>query len=299
MSVFFILLTSSLILGLGYCIKKISNPFIQVRRNFFYLCISVGLWTLFSGCRQFIPYSIRLYAPNWILISVIFAPYFLSKIVNKLINENYNTSYFRKAIEICLISYLVFSALCFNLIKIIDINTLAHEPKLAYHILILYSILWISESIFKLAKRLIDSDGMIRVRLSLMSFGITSAFLIIITLVWILPFYEIYLGSYIHIATLIWIAFWGIAILHYDAFQTREEIFTGKQVPILNRITLNPILKLYSILDPEEFEMKRLNANSVLAEEVLDTAFDWFFKANIPFQATARKIAIKYDKYLK
>ncbi|EQA60680.1 LIC10906 family membrane protein [Leptospira alexanderi] len=299
MSIFFTLLTSSLIFGFGYYIKKLSNPLIEVRRNFFYLTVSVGLWTLFSGCRQFIPYSIRLYAPNWILISVIFAPYFLSKIVNKLINENYNTSYFRKAIEICLISYLVFSALCFNLIKIIDINTLAYEPKLAYHILILYSILWISESIFKLAKRLIDSDGMIRVRLSLMSFGITSAFLIIIPLVWILPFFEIYLGSYAFIGTMICIGFWGVAILHYDAFQTRLEIFSGKQVPILNRITLNPILKLYSILDPEEFEMKRLNANSVLAKEVLDTAFDWFFKANIPFQATARKIAIKYDKYLK
>ncbi|EMO64552.1 putative membrane protein [Leptospira borgpetersenii serovar Pomona str. 200901868] len=299
MAVFFILLTSFLIFGLGYYIKKLSNPLIEVRQNFFYLTVSIGLWTLFSGCRQFIPYSIRLYAPNWILISAILAPYFLSKLVNKLIDENYKTSYLRKAIEICLISYLILSALCFKLIKITDIVTFIHEPLLAYHILILYSILWISESIFKLVKCLIDSDGMIRVRLSLMSFGITSAFLIIITLVWILPFYEIYLGSYIHIATLIWITFWGVAILHYDAFQTREEIFTGKQVPILNRITLNPILKLYSILDPEGFEMKRLNANSVLAKEVIDTAFDWFFKANIPFQATARKIAIKYDKYLK
>ncbi|WP_078130629.1 LIC10906 family membrane protein [Leptospira alexanderi] len=298
MSVFFILFTSSLILGLGYYIKKISNPFIEVRRNFFYLCISVGLWTLFSGCRQFIPYSIRLYAPNWILISAIFAPYFLSKIVNKLINENYNTSYFRKAIEICLISYLVFSALCFNLIKIIDINTLAHEPKLAYHILILYSILWISESIFKLAKCLIDSDGMIRVRSALILFGISFAFLIIIPLVWILPFFRIYLGSYISIGTICMI-FLGTSILHYDAFQTRLEIFSGMNVPLLNRITLNPILKLYSILDPEEFETKRLNANSILAEEVIDTAYHWFFKANIPLQATARKIAIKYDKYLK
>ncbi|EMJ46642.1 LIC10906 family membrane protein [Leptospira santarosai] len=299
MSIFFILLTSSLIFGLGYYIKKISNPLIKVRQNFFYLTVSVGLWTLCSGCRQFIPYSIRLYAPNWILISAILAPYFLSKLVNKLIDENYKTSYLRKTIEICLISYLILSAFFFKLIKITDINTLKHEPLLAYHILIIYSIIWICESIFKLVKCLIVSDGMIRVRLSLMLFGIFSAFLIIITLVWIFPFFGIYLGSYISIATLIWIGFWGVAILHYDAFHTRQEIFTRKDVPILNRITLNPILKLYSILDPEEFEMKRLNANSILAKEVLDTAFQWFFKSSIPLQATARKIAIKYDKYLK
>ncbi|AJR16557.1 LIC10906 family membrane protein [Leptospira interrogans] len=299
MSVFFILFTSSLILSLGYYIKKISNPFIEVRRNFYYLCISVGLWTLLSGCRQFIPYNIRLYAPNWILISAILAPYFLSKIVNKLINENYQTSILRKSIEFCIISYLIFSALSFRLIKIIDINTLKHEPQLAYHILLLYSILWLLECIYKLVKCLIISEGMIRVRLSLMLFGITSAFLIIIPLVWILPFFKIYLGSYASIGTMTCIIFWGIAILQYDAFQTRQEIFSGMYVPLLNRITLNPILKLYSILDPEEFEMRRLNANSILAKEVIDTAYQWFFKANIPLQATARKIAIKYDKYLK
>ncbi|ULG94513.1 hypothetical protein FH584_19435 (plasmid) [Leptospira interrogans] len=299
MSVFFILFTSSLILSLGYYIKKISNPFIEVRRNFYYLCISVGLWTLLSGCRQFIPYNIRLYAPNWILISAILAPYFLSKIVNKLINENYQTSILRKSIEFCIIFYLIFSALSFRLIKIIDINTLKHEPQLAYHILLLYSILWLLECIYKLVKCLIISEGMIRVRLSLMLFGITSAFLIIIPLVWILPFFKIYLGSYASIGTMTCIIFWGIAILQYDAFQTRQEIFSGMYVPLLNRITLNPILKLYSILDPEEFEMRRLNANSILAKEVIDTAYQWFFKANIPLQATARKIAIKYDKYLK
>lgn len=299
MSVFFILFTSSLILGLGYYVKKISNPLIEVRQNFYYLCISVGLWTFFSGCRQFIPYNIRLYAPNWILISAIFAPYFLSKIVNKLVNEDYITSYIRKTIEICLLSYLIFSAFSFRLIKIIDINTLKHEPQLAYHILLIYSVLWLLECIYKLVKCLIKSEGMIRVRLSLMLFGITSAFLIIIPLVWILPFFKIYLGSYASIGTIICIIFWGIAILHYDAFQTRQEIFSGMYVPLLNRITLNPILKLYSILDPEEFEMRRLNANSILAKEVIDTAYQWFFKANIPLQATARKIAIKYDKYLK
>ncbi len=117
MSIFFILLTSSLIFGLGYYIKKISNPLIKVRQNFFYLTVSVGLWTLCSGCRQFIPYSIRLYAPNWILISIILAPYFLSTLVNKLIDENYKTSYLRKTIEICLISYLILSAFFFKLIK--------------------------------------------------------------------------------------------------------------------------------------------------------------------------------------
>ncbi|EPE86518.1 putative membrane protein [Leptospira noguchii str. 1993005606] len=180
MSVILILLTSSIIFVLGIYIKKIRNPLIRPRQNFFFLAIFVGLWTLLSGCRQFIPYNVRLYAPNWILISVIFVPYFLSHLVNNLTNENYKTSFLRKIIEFCIIFYLILSALSFNLIKIIDINTLAHEPKLAYHILILYSILWISESIFKLAKCLINSIGMVRVRFSLMLFGISIALLIII-----------------------------------------------------------------------------------------------------------------------
>ncbi|UOG40324.1 LIC10906 family membrane protein [Leptospira noguchii] len=299
MSMLFILLTSTLIFGLGYYINKLNNPFIEVRRNFFYLTVSVGLWTFFSGCRHYLPYSLRLYAPNWILISAIFAPYFLSKLVNKLIEENYKPTHLRKTLEICLISYLILSAFFFKLIKITDINTLKHEPLLAYHILIIYSIFCICECIFKLVKYLIVYDGMVRVRLSLMLVGISFAFLIIIPLVWILPFFGIYLGSYASIGTMFCIAFGGVAILHYDAFQTRQEIFTGKYVPFLNRITLNPILKLYSILDPEEFETRRLNANSILAKEVLDTAYQWFFKSNIPLQATARKIAIKYDKYLK
>ncbi|MDI7166157.1 LIC10906 family membrane protein, partial [Leptospira santarosai] len=269
-----------------------------VRRNFFILTIFVGLWTISINLRQYFPYYIRSYA-SLILLFIIFVPFFLSRVVNKLLDNNYLPSLARRILEICLIGYLIISTIKLNIIKITDLEKFTYVPLLAYHILIFYSIFWICESIFKLVKFLIVSEGMIRVRLTLMTFGILFSLLISIFLVWILPFFNIYLSSYIPIATLIWITFWGIAILHYDAFHTRQEIFTGKHVPILNRITLNPILKLYSILDPEEFEMKRLNANSILAKEVLDTAFQWFFQSSIPLQATARKIAIKYDKYLK
>lgn len=299
MSILFNIFTSSLIFLLGFYIKKKRDPLISVRITFFYLTLSVGFWTLFSGCRQYIPYSIRLYAPNLILISVIFVPFLLNRIVSKLVDENYNASRFRKFIETCLIAYLIISGLSFNLIKITNIQTLAHEPLFAYHVLILYSILWILESIFKLAKCLKNSDGMVRVRLSLMLFGIAVALPISITLVWILPFFGLYFGSYISIGTLICILSWAVAILHYDAFQTRNKVLSGDKVPFMDRITLNPILKLYSILDPEEFEMRRLDSNSILAIEVINTSLEWLFRANIPFRATARKVAIKYDKYLK
>ncbi|QOI53028.1 MULTISPECIES: LIC10906 family membrane protein [Leptospira] len=298
MSIVFTLLISILIFSLGLYIKKIQNPHNIVRRNFFILTIFVGLWTITIGLRQYFPYHIRSYA-SFILLFVIFVPFFLSRVVNKLLDNSYFPSLMRKILETCLIGYLIISTIKLNIIKITDLEKFTYVPLLAYHILILYSILWICESIFKLVKYLVVSEGMVRVRLTLMTFGILFSLLISIFLVWILPFFNIYLSSYIPIATLIWIAFWGIAILHYDAFQTRQEIFSGMYVPLLNRITLNPILKLYSILDPEEFEMRRLNANSILAKEVIDTAYHWFFKANIPLQATARKIAIKYDKYLK
>ncbi|WP_061234870.1 LIC10906 family membrane protein [Leptospira interrogans] len=298
MSIVFTLLISILIFSLGLYIKKIQNPHNIVRRNFFILTIFVGLWTITIGLRQYFPYHIRSYA-SFILLFVIFVPFFLSRVVNKLLDNSYFPSLMRKILETCLIGYLIISTIKLNIIKITDLEKFTYVPLLAYHILILYSILWICESIFKLVKYLVVSEGMVRVRLTLMTFGILFSLLISIFLVWILPFFNIYLSSYIPIATLIWIGFWGIAILHYDAFQTRQEIFSGAYVPLLNRITLNPILKLYSILDPEEFEMRRLNANSILAKEVIDTAYHWFFKANIPLQATARKIAIKYDKYLK
>ncbi|AVQ11591.1 Putative membrane protein [Leptospira santarosai] len=298
MSIVFTLFASILIFSLGFYIKKIQSPHKTVGQDFYYLTISVGLWTLLIGLRQYFPFTIRPYA-SLIILPVIFAPLHLNRVVNKLLDNSYIPSVMRKILETCLIGYLIFSTINLNIINIIDLDKFTYDPLLAYHILILYSIFWICESIFKLTKCLIISDGMVRVRLTLMLFGISSAFSIIISVVWILPFFGIYLGSYASIGTMICIAFWGIAILHYDAFHTRQEIFTGKHVPILNRITLNPILKLYSILDPEEFEMKRLNANSILAKEVIDTAFQWFFKSSIPLQATARKIAIKYDKYLK
>lgn len=298
MSIVSTLLISILIFSLGFYIKKVKYPHNIVRRNFFILTIFVGLWTISINLRQYFPYYIRSYA-SLILLFVIFVPFFLNRVVNKLLDNNYLPSLARRILEICLIGYLIISTIKLNIIKITDLEKFTYVPLLAYHILIFYSIFWICESIFKLVKFSIVSEGMIRVRLTLMTFGILFSLLISIFLVWILPFFNIYLSSYIPIATLIWIAFWGIAILHYDAFHTRQEILTGKHVPILNRITLNPILKLYSILDPEEFEMKRLNANSILAKEVLDTAFQWFFQSSIPLQATARKIAIKYDKYLK
>ncbi|EMN31488.1 putative membrane protein, partial [Leptospira interrogans serovar Pyrogenes str. L0374] len=260
-----------------------------IRKKFYYLTLSVGLWTLLIGLRQYFPLIFRPYA-SLIILSVILAPMYLSRVVNKLLDNTYIPSVMRIILEFILISYLIYSTIKLNIIHIIDLDKFTYYPLLAYHILIIYSIIWICESIFKLVKCLIKSEGMIRVRLSLMLFGITSAFLIIIPLVWILPFFEIYIGSYASIGTMICIIFWGIAILHYDAFQTRQEIFSGMYVPLLNRITLNPILKLYSILDPEEFEMRRLNANSILAKEVIDTAYQWFLKQTYHYKQLQEKL---------
>ncbi len=48
--------------------------------------------------------------------------------------------------------------------------------------------------------------------------------------------------------------FWAVAILHYDAFEIREHIIEGdSHLPLLNRISSIPMLKLFQILDPEEY----------------------------------------------
>lgn len=47
---------------------------------------------------------------------------------------------------------------------------------------------------------------------------------------------------------------WAVAILHYDAFEIREHIIDGDSRPLfLNWIFSVPILKLFQILDPEEY----------------------------------------------
>ncbi|AXR61950.1 hypothetical protein DQM68_15990 [Leptospira mayottensis] len=72
--------------------------------------------------------------------------------------------------------------------------------------------------------------------------------------VYILPLHGYFFASNSAFGILISSLFWAVAILHYDAFEIREHIIEGEnRLPLLNRISSFLMLKLFQILDSEEY----------------------------------------------
>ncbi|WP_078124978.1 LIC10906 family membrane protein [Leptospira alexanderi] len=238
---------------LGFYILIIP-PGKRVQKYFFCLCVLLTLWVFALGFRYLLSIEMREIVLNWILIPVLFIPTFLDIIVNSIFKSKYSFSKIRIALNVIFLPYLLYVALTGEAVKILDPLLFSYRPTLNYHLIISYSTFYISLSCISIIRSMIKDKGDERVRAFLLLLGVVIALFTTLLCVYIFPLLGLFYSNKLAFGFLPFSIIWAIAILHYDAFEIREHIIEEElSLPFLNRISSFPILKLFQILDPEEY----------------------------------------------
>lgn len=156
--------------------------------------------------------------------------------------------------NIIVLVYLMISILNCKVVHLTEPDIFAYTPTWIYHLLIGYCSFYILFSSIQVLILIFQKRGDDRVRSFLFFSGIIISLFVSLIFVYILPLHGYFLASNSAFGIMISSLLWAVAILHYDAFEIREHIIDGdSQLPLLNRIFSVPILKLFQILDPEEY----------------------------------------------
>ncbi|EMO28356.1 LIC10906 family membrane protein [Leptospira noguchii] len=227
-----------------------------VRNSFFLLTISLSVWLLCLGLRVYAPNEYRSILVNWTLIPVIFTPYFLHSLISYLFvpHKKSNEMSWKSIGNIIVLVYLMISILNCKVVHLTEPDIFAYTPTWIYHLLIGYCSFYILFSSIQVLIVIFQKRGDDRVRSFLFFSGIIISLFVSLIFVYILPLHGYFLASNSAFGIMISSLLWAVAILHYDAFEIREHIIEGdSHLPLLNRISSVPILKLFQILDPEEY----------------------------------------------
>ncbi|EKR72383.1 putative membrane protein [Leptospira noguchii str. 2006001870] len=227
-----------------------------VRNSFFLLTISLSVWLLCLGLRVYAPNEYRSILVNWTLIPVLFTPYFLHSLISYLFvpHKKSNEMSWKSIGNIIVLVYLMISILNCKVVHLTEPDIFAYTPTWIYHLLIGYCSFYILFSSIQVLIVIFQKRGDDRVRSFLFFSGIIISLFVSLIFVYILPLHGYFLASNSAFGIMISSLLWAVAILHYDAFEIREHIIEGdSHLPLLNRISSVPILKLFQILDPEEY----------------------------------------------
>ncbi|EKO76850.1 MULTISPECIES: histidine kinase N-terminal 7TM domain-containing protein [unclassified Leptospira] len=227
-----------------------------VRNSFFLLTISLSVWLLCLGLRVYAPNEYRSILVNWTLMPVIFTPYFLHSLISYLFApyKKSNEMSWKSIGNIVVLVYLMISILNCKVVHLTEPDIFAYTPTWIYHLLIGYCSFYILISSVQVLVLIFQKRGDDRVKAFLFFFGIIISLFVSLIFAYIFPLYGYFLASNSAFGVMISSLLWAVAILHYDAFEIREHIIDGDSRPLfLNWIFSVPILKLFQILDPEEY----------------------------------------------
>ncbi|RHX84753.1 LIC10906 family membrane protein [Leptospira stimsonii] len=299
------LFCSSSILLLGIYVFRVGErASFDTRTNFLTLAATLSVWVFGSGVREFIPESLSRVAPNWILIAAVFVPFYLKELSLSILENKYEPSYKFRILEYFLICYLVLSCLFSATIDVKEEGISVYKPRFAYHVLIFYSFVNISISIFFLLRKAILHRGIVRVRSTLLMLGTLFGFIISILFVYVLPFFGIFKGYLSVFGILIWVFLWSVAIIQYNAFESRSlylksRFVARRKLPLLSRFTYKPILILHSFVDPLDYRLQLRNSRAEVVKYIMDFHLSYQKNTNMKPSVRIRKITRIVERFLK
>ncbi|RHX90194.1 hypothetical protein DLM76_21010 [Leptospira yasudae] len=276
----------------------------KIKPNFLALTIALALWLFGSGIRNLIPVDLIGAVPNWILTSVVPVPFLLKELTQCLLVKDYLKSKQFQILEFLFLGYLIVAGVSSNLIEVDQQDVSVFRPLFAYHLLIAYSFFYVGVSIYWMFREAIRSKGIVRVRSSLLILGTLLGFLITILFVYILPHFGIFKGYLSSLGILGWVFFWAIAILQYDAFETRAIILRSRflakrEIPLLSRISFRPVLVLHSILDPLDYRLQLRNSRVEVVNYIMQYHMALLKDSNMKYRTQIRRITSFIERYMK
>ncbi|WP_125184834.1 LIC10906 family membrane protein [Leptospira kmetyi] len=271
----------------------------KIKNSFALLCLLISIWIVSFWIRQIVPIDFRHFVLDWMLIPTVFFPILLDKIVSYISDPNHKMKKIKFGALFFLSTYFIAIGIACEYSKIYDYERLLFSSTIHYHSLMLYHVLYTAYCTYKLNLFAKGMQGNQRVRLRLMSFGIVFIIIFAFGFLYILPMVNFNAPYMAPIGALLCMSLWSVAILQYNAFELKSDILSGKEVPFLNRITLYPFLGIYSILEPVEYEERKLEFNTNTVSDFLTGEQILKSNTNLNMKKRAEVLARRFDKYIK
>lgn len=271
----------------------------KIQSVFLLLCTLMSTWIFAFAFRDFVSLQYKHLALDWMLIPTIFFPILLDQIVSLISDSNYKFQNWKKGILSGIVAYFIWAACTCSYSVIGDIEKFTYSSTIHYHFLIGYITVYTSYSIVRLMRSIFQSSGGQRVRAMLMATGIFVSLSFAIIFIYLLPLFGIFHGYLTSIGVLISIVLWAVAILQYDAFEMKLAIISGQKVPLLYRISLNPFLLIFSLIDPFEFRNRNFQMKASFATDFLYTDLNLRLNTDLSHRRRAEVLATKYERYIK
>ncbi len=270
-----------------------------IQSAFLLLCTLMSAWIFAFAFRDFVSIQYKHFALDWMLIPTIFFPILLDQIVSLILDSNYKFQNWKMGILSGIVVYFLWAAYTCSYSVIEDSEKFTYSSTIHYHLLIGYITIYTGYSILRLMRSLFQYSGGQRVRAMLMATGIFVTLFFAIIFIYLLPLIGIFHGYLTSIGVLVSILLWAVAILQYDAFEMKLAIISGQKVPLLYRITLNPFLLLFSLIDPFEFRNRNFQMKTSFATDFLSSDLNLRLNTDLSHRRRAEVLATKYDRYIK
>ncbi|XDD52049.1 histidine kinase N-terminal 7TM domain-containing protein [Leptospira sp. WS92.C1] len=285
------------LLYLGVYVFKMPPGANRAQKYFFWLCFALSLWMFGLGFRSLLPLEIRGIVLNWILIPVLFLPSLLDAVISSIKGDKLRFTRTRFFLNFLFLPYLLFVTSIGSAVKIQDHIQFSYLPTFNYHLIILYCGIYISISCVSIVRIMIRERGDKRVRAFLLLSGTLIALIVSVLCVYVFPLLGFFYASRTAFGLLPFSILWAVAILHYDAFEIRERILDGKELPFLNRISSLLVLGLFRILDPSEYSMRLLISKANVVLGVVSKNHELAMRTDLETLERAEMVAgVYYDR---
>lgn len=267
---------------------------------FLILSVLLSIWFFIQGFRVLLPLEYRNFALNINFIPISYAPFTLYILCAKLVDPAKRISTWAYITAALGLSYFTFACFFEKMATLNNPENFVYELNLHYHLYVLYLVFWVVLAIYTVVKKMFVRRGDSKVRLFLILLGAILVLPLTTLFVYFLPLFGIFHPSLSSFGLTISSIIWGVAILHFDAFEIKLEELKGRKIPFINKAASKSIMLLFRKLDPLRFIQKTSKQRTEITKQILIHDYNLITeKGELSVEKRAQTLSKKFGKYFK
>ncbi|MBW0433733.1 hypothetical protein HGB47_08900 [Leptospira yasudae] len=271
-----------------------------VQNYFLLLNLELSIWLLIQGLRVLVPLEYRNLALNLNFIPISFVPFTLYVLCKKMEASESKIPIWASIIAFVGLGYFAFNCITQRMAKMKDPENFIYEINVNYHLYVFYLIFWTVLTIFEVSRKMLTKRGDFKVRLFFILIGAILALHSTTFFVYILPLFGVFKPWLSSIGLLVSCLLWGVAVLHFDAFQIKTKIIEGADVPLINKAASWGFLRILARLDPMRYIQKSSKEKAAITKEILIQDYDLTSNSGeFSVDKRAELLSKKFGKYFK
>ncbi|MCG6192206.1 hypothetical protein LFX25_02975 [Leptospira sp. FAT2] len=258
------------------------------------------VWLLIQGLRILLPLEYRSYALNITFLPMAFSPFTLYILCAKIGQPDKKIPAWILILGFLGLSYFTYACLFHEMAELKNPQYFVFDFNLNYHALVVFCSFWMLLSIYAVLRKMIVQRGDFKVRLFLVLLGAILAMPITMVFVYFLPLMGIFKPYLSSIGLVVASVLWAVAILHYDAFEIKAGVYTGVDLPLINRVASSGFLKLMEKLDPMRFIQKSSKEKEEITKQILIQDYNLAVNTGeLSVEKRAKILSKKFGKYFR